>query len=137
MHDAEALLVHPITGTLYIVVKTPLAYPGIYQAPPPLTTNGVTTLSKIGVLNIPSLFGVTGGDISPDGRRVAFCDYRQGFEMVLPGREPFESIWKQSLTTIALGERKQGESITYRLDGRALLATSENVPTPLIQVQRN
>ena len=133
-HDAEALLVHPVTGTLYIVIKTRLAYPGVYQAPAPLATNGITTLSHIGVLNVPSLFGVTGGAISPDGRRVALCDYAQGFEIALPGRERFESIWKQGLTTVALGDREQGESITYRLDGKALLATSEKLPTPLIQV---
>ena len=133
-HDAEALLVHPVTGTLYIVIKTPLAYPGVYQAPAPLAMNGTTTLSHAGVLSVPSLFGVTGGAISPDGRRVALCDYRQGFEIVLPRRESFESIWKQALTTVALGDREQGEAITYRLDGKALLATSERVPTPLIQV---
>lgn len=137
-HNAEALLVHPVTGTLYIVIKTPLVNPGIYQAPAPLSTNGVTTMSRLGALSVPSFFGViTGGAISPDGKRVALCDYGQAYEMVLPGREAFDSIWKQSLTTIALGERKQGESITYRLDGRALLATSEQLPAPLIQVQRN
>lgn len=133
-HDAEALLVHPVTGTLYIVTKTPMAYPRVYQTAAPLATNGITTLSDMGMLSVPSLFGVTGGAISPDGRRVALCDYRQGFEIVLAERESFESIWKQPLTTVALGDREQGESITYRLDGKALLATSEKVPTPLIQV---
>ena len=37
---------------------------------------------------------------------------------------------------IDLGKRKQGEAITYRLDGKALLATSEGKQPPLIQVER-
>jgi hypothetical protein len=34
-----------------------------------------------------------------------------------------------------LGQREQGESITYRADGKALLATSEGKHPPLIQVE--
>jgi hypothetical protein len=41
------------------------------------------------------------------------------------------------MTGFDLGKRKQGESITYRLDGKALLATSEGKQSPLIQVLRN
>jgi len=80
---------------------------------------------------------VTGGDISPDGLRVALCDYTQGYELVLTdAKTPFNQIWKQPLVAIELGERKQGEAIGYRLDGRALLATSEGKRSPLLQVER-
>ena len=41
------------------------------------------------------------------------------------------------MTGFDLGKRKQGESITYRLDGKALLATSEGKQSPLIMVLRN
>ena len=81
---------------------------------------------------------VTGGSISPDGRRVALCDYFQGYEIVLPASsKDFNDIWKQRMTGFDLGKRKQGESITYRLDGKAFLATSEGKQSPLIQVLRN
>ena len=80
---------------------------------------------------------ITGGSISPDGRRVALCDYFQGYEIVLPASsKDFNDIWKQKMTGFDLGKRKQGESITYRLDGNALLATSEGKQSPLIQVER-
>ena len=36
-----------------------------------------------------------------------------------------KKIWKQPLKVLALGTRKQGEAIGYRLDGKALLTTSE------------
>ena len=138
-HDAEALLVHPTTGNIYIVNKVPIANPTVYEATAPFTSGKLVTMRRLGEIHIPSIFGgvVTGGSISPDGRRVALCDYFQGYEIVLPaGSSDFNDIWKQKMTGFDLGKRKQGESITYRLDGDALLATSEGKQSPLIQVER-
>lgn len=138
-HNAEALLVHPVSGDIYIVTKVTFANPTIYQAAAPHSVTTTTTLSRVGELKVPSFFGgiITGGDISPNGRRVALCDYGQGYEIVLPDAAAgFNSIWKQPIISVALGNRKQGEAITYRLDSRALLATSEGLPTPLIEVVR-
>ncbi len=138
-HDAEALLVHPATGNIYIVTKVPFANPTVYEAVAPLSTTGTRTLIRVRELNIPSLLGgiITGGDIAPDGRRVALCDYLQGYEIVLKdSRAEFNTIWIQPLTTFALGESKQGEAIGYSLDGRALLATSEGLASPLIRIVR-
>jgi len=139
-HDAEALLVHPTTGNIYIVNKVPIANPVVYEATAPFTAGKLVTLRRIGEIRVPSIFGgvVTGGSISPDGRRVALCDYFQGYEIVLPaGSRDFNDIWKQKMIGFDLGKRKQGESITYRLDGKAFLSTSEGKQSPLIQVLRN
>lgn len=137
-HDAETLMVHPVTGSIFIVTKVAFMNPGIYEASGPVSSERAITLKRLGDLNIPSLFGgiITGGDISPDGRRVALCDYMQGYEMVLPQGTAFNTIWNQPLKPIGLGQRKQGEAIAYRLDGKALLATSEGSRAPLIQVLR-
>jgi hypothetical protein len=139
-HDAEALLVHPRTGNIYIVTKVAIANPSVYEAVAPFTPGQSITMRRIGETHVPSLFGgvITGGSISPDGRRVALCDYFQGYEIVLPaGASNFDDIWKQKMTGFDLGKRKQGESITYRLDGKAFLATSEGKQSPLIMVLRN
>ena len=139
-HDAEALLVHPVSGHIYIVTKVVIANPAVYEAAPPFTANKPVTMTRLGVVNVPSLFGgvITGGSISPDGRRVALCDYFQGYELTLPaGSTNFNDIWKQRMVSFDLGKRKQGEAITYRLDGKALLATSEGKNAPIIQVTRN
>lgn len=137
-HDAEALLVHPVSGDLYIITKKAFAKPGVYVVRAPLNPTRTTTMTKVAELNIPGIFGgiITGGDISPDGRRVALCDYTRGYELVLPAGAAFDTIWKQPLQRFALGNRKQGEAVAYRLDGRALLATSEGAGSPLIQVVR-
>ncbi|HEU0251511.1 MAG TPA: hypothetical protein VFR12_00680 [Pyrinomonadaceae bacterium] len=138
-HDAETLLVHPTTGNIYIVTKVPLLNPVVYEAAPPFNAGKAITMRRIGEIRVPSLFGgvLTGGSVSPDGRRVAFCDYFSGYELVLPASaNDFNEIWKQRMTSFDLGKRKQGEGIAYRLDGDAFIATSEGKGSAVIQVER-
>jgi len=138
--DAETLIVHPVSGNIYIVTKVPLVDPVVYEAAAPFSLDKVITMRRIGEVRVPSLFGgvLTGGSISSDGRRVAFCDYFQGYELVLPAKSSdFNDIWKQRMTGFDLGKRKQGEAIAYRLDGKALLATSEGPHSPITQVVVN
>lgn len=135
-HNAEALVVHPTTGDLYIITKTN-AEAGVYKLAAPFDPKAVNTLVKIATLRGPDFFGtlITGADISPDGRRVALCDYAQGYELTLPeGSKGFDEVWRQTPLALSLGARLQGESVAYRLDGAALLATSEGTPTPLFEV---
>jgi hypothetical protein len=135
--DAETLMVHPTSGNLYIVTKVMLKNATVYEAPAPLIPGKLFTMKRIGDIKVPSLIGgaLTGGSISPDGRRVALCDYLQGYEAVLPRlSKNFDDVWKQTFTAFRLGQREQGEAITYRADGKALLATSEGKSPPLIQV---
>jgi hypothetical protein len=136
--DAETLLVHPTSGNLYIVTKVMLKNATVYEASAPLVAGKAITMKRIGDIKVPSLMGgvLTGGSISPDGRRVALCDYLQGYEAVLPSSSKnFNDLWKQTFTAFSLGQREQGEAITYRADGKALLATSEGKLPPLIQVE--
>jgi hypothetical protein len=139
-HDAEALLVHPSTGDLYIITKTFDATSAIYKLTAPFSGTSINTLLSIGNIGAPSLISglITGGDIAPDGRRVVLCDYLDAYEMSLPetSANDFDNIWTQPLAIVELGTRRQGESVCYSLDGKAILATSEKRPTPLIEVRR-
>ncbi len=135
-HNCEALLVHPATGDIYVVTKRG-DEAGVYKLAAGFDASTVNTLARVATLHGPGFFGslVTGGDISPDGRRVALCDYATGYELTLPeGSKSFDDIWRQKPTVIALGPRRQGESVAYSLDGAALLATSEGSPAPLFEV---
>ena len=138
-HDSETLLVHPVTGDLYIVIKVFLSNPAIYKAQAPLNGQNVITLAKVGELKLPSLVAgtLTGGSVSPDGRRVIFCDYLEGYELELPTRsQTFDEMWKQPAKVVDLGKRPQGEAVAYRLDGAAVLATSEGLHATIFRVQR-
>ncbi|HEX2048179.1 MAG TPA: hypothetical protein VHF27_10460 [Acidimicrobiales bacterium] len=139
-HNAEALLVHPATADLYVIAKDAQSA-GVYKASAPLEASRVATMVRVGAIRLGAgtrgLEQVTGGDISPDGRRVAVSTYGQGYELELPqDAAAFDDIWAGAPVPVVLGTRIQGEAIAYRLDGRALLTTSEVAPSPLLQVER-
>jgi hypothetical protein len=137
-HNAEALLVHPTTGDLYIVVKNGQPACAVYRLRAAHAASGVNTLERAGEFRSPSPLGslVTGGAISPDGRRVVICDYLAAYEMRLPdAAAAFDDIWQQTPVAISLGPRDQGEAVCYRPDGAALLATSEGSPALLVEVE--
>lgn len=136
-HNAEALLVHPQTGDLYIVTKKQDGAAGVYKlTAAALREPRVQTLVKVTDLELPTIIPglVTGGDISPDGRRLILCDYFGGYEYTLTGNA-FDEIWKGKPETIDLGGREQGEAVCYTLDGKAVLATSEGVPAALFETK--
>ena len=138
-HNAETLMAHPTTGDIYIATKSNDASTVIYKLRSPASTTNVNVLTRVGQVVIPSPFGamITGGDISPDGRRAVLCDYLGAYELSLAtdAATDFDAIWEQPLVAIPLGLRQQGEAVCYRLDGEALLATSEGRNSPLIEVE--
>lgn len=139
-HDAEALMVHPATGDLYIITKKAFGVSGVYKAAAPLVASKVITMSRVAEVRVPGLFAVvTAGDISPDGTRVVISDYQRAYEISLPAKPKvaFDEVWKQPLTAIETGSRQQGEAVCYRLDGKAILLTSEKRPAPLIEITRH
>ncbi|HYE14975.1 MAG TPA: hypothetical protein VD968_11085 [Pyrinomonadaceae bacterium] len=135
--DAEALMVHPKSGDIYIVTKGSVAE--VYKLGAAEAAPGeVRTLARVGEFSSGGLFGglITGGDISPDGRRVALCDYVSGYELRLPDAkaDKFDAVWRQEPAPVNLGPREQGEALCYTLDGSSLVATSEGSPASIILV---
>ena len=136
--NAETLLVHPVTGDIYVLSKSYEKPSGVYKLKP-VFGGEMEKADRIAEIKVPSVpFGLlTGGDLSPDGRRVALCDYADGYELVLPeGDSNFDDIWKQQPMTIDLGERKTGEAVGYSEDGSAIFATTENKGAPIIELRK-
>ena len=143
--EAEALLVGPKRGDIYIVTKALKSgqKTDVLKIAAPLKKN--STAKRIATLDIGdgpllqwfSAGGITGGDISPDSQRVVLCDYLTVYEAILPpGAEHFDEIWKQKWERVDTGYRKQGEAVTWRHDGTALLLTSEGATFDLIEIER-
>ena len=65
--DAETLIVDPLTRDIYIISKRELV-PKVYRAAYPQSLTQQTRLEQVAVLPFASF--PTGGDVSPDGRRV-------------------------------------------------------------------
>jgi hypothetical protein len=137
--NAETLLVHPTTGVIYVLTKHNQGPSSIYRIDPNFGSAEVQTAQKVGEISVPATppGRLTGGDISPDGRRVFLCDNAQGYELTLPENTTnFDEIWTQKPEIVNMGERKQGESAGYNVDGSAVFATSEGKHSPVIEIKR-
>ncbi len=138
-HNAETLMVHPRTGDIYVVTKRIDGPAGVYRLKPVFDSGATQTAAKIAELAVPSIPNglLTGGDISPDGKRMIICDYTAAFEYTLPeSAANFDEIWKQKPQVIDIGNRQQGEGICYSPDGNSLFATSEGKNSPVIKIDR-
>jgi len=138
-HDAETLLVHPVSGDIYVLTKRLNGPSGIYRLRSRPIGNTAVTAERAGEVKVPAVPNgyLTGGDISPDGKRVVLCDYASAYEFSLPAdAADFDAIWSAEPSTIDLGERKVGEAICYAADGSSIFATSERKNAPFIRVMR-
>lgn len=137
-HDAETMMVHPETGILYVMTKRISGAAAVYRIEPTFDggTQQAKRLADISVPAIPNGF-LTGGSISPDGNRAVICDYFGAYELVLPaGAKDFDEIWTEKASIVSLGEREQGEAVSYSADGSSIFATSEKKHSPIIEVKR-
>ncbi|MFN8098468.1 MAG: hypothetical protein U0Q21_09300 [Dermatophilaceae bacterium] len=117
-HNAESLLVHPVTGRLYIATKQ-TAGGSLYAAPRTLTS-GVNTLTKLG----PVASLVTDGTFSDDGAHVLLRNYGKVFVYGFPSL--------RLLGSAALPAQPQGEGMALGSDG-ALVLTSEGVRSAVLR----
>ena len=136
-HDAEALLVHPMTGDIYVLTKSRNMPSVVYRIKPEFDGQSQTAV-RVADVKVPAVPNgtITGGDISPDGRKVVLCDYFAGYELKLPdGAASFDEVWAQKPIRIDLGEREIGEAVAYTQDGAAVIALSEKRNTPVVFVE--
>ncbi|MFF2950063.1 hypothetical protein ACFVVU_01730 [Kitasatospora sp. NPDC057965] len=117
--DAEALMVHPVTGRAYIASKKQ-GGGGLYQGPEQLSASGVNTFRRIA--DVP---WITDGAFSPDGTRLVLRGY---FSATLYRWKDGAPSGDEPLSTPF---QRQGESVTFSADGRALLYGSEGKDSPV------
>lgn len=118
--DAEALLVHPRSGRVYVVTKNVLGGT-VYAAPRRLRAGAVNPLTP--VARVPGL--VTDGAFFPDGRHVLLRGYTAASVFTFPG-------WDRVGTT-RLPKQQQGEGVAVSPAGAIYLST-EGAYTPVLQV---
>ena len=123
-HDAETLLVDPVDGGIYIITK----WGGLmYRA----SDDGML----LRVAKLP-WGGVTGGDVSQDGKRIIVRSY---FSATIWEREdgsPLSAIFSKdgcslSLKVEPLQMEPQGEAIAFSPDGHFYYTLSEGVRQPI------
>ncbi|MEV0372288.1 hypothetical protein AB0I10_21060 [Streptomyces sp. NPDC050636] len=113
--DAEALMVHPKTGRVYIASKKQGGGGALYEGPQRLTTSGVNTFRKVSPIDL----WVTDGAFSPDGTRLALRSYFGGRMYRWQDGRP------KDIGSVGVPIQQQGESVTFAPDGRTLMYGSE------------
>jgi hypothetical protein len=147
-HDAETLLIGS-SGVPVIVTKSlgkpasiyvpsaelvpnsqagvPLKKVGEFAPPPSETPGGVGP---------PGRLVVTGGAVSPDGKRVVLRTYNDAFEWDVPDGDLVKAITTGKPRATPLPNEPQGESITYTRDGASFVTVSDvarGKSTPLLR----
>ncbi len=140
-HDAEALLVLPGGRRIAVVTKA-LSGSSVYTAAlgdRVLTKATDLRLRPTGTRGGPAgPFGsvlVTGGAVSPDGRRVVLRTYTDVLEW--PLLDSLAATFAQTPVSTALPPQPQGEAVTYSRDGQSLLVASEGEGTPVQRLTRS
>ncbi|MFI2368300.1 WD40 repeat domain-containing protein [Streptomyces sp. NPDC018833] len=121
--DAEALMVHPKTGRVYIASKNEEG--GVlYEGPASLSASATNTFRRIG--EVP---WVTDGAFSPDGEELVLRSYfsARGY------------AWKNGRLgadhRVRAPIQGQAESVTYTLDGKALMFGTEGEQSTVERVE--
>jgi hypothetical protein len=144
--DAEALLVHPQTGRLYVVRKPLAGAAPVYVAPESLDADrpnllqlaaearvaATGTAGGPGIGSLANLL-VTAGDIAPDGSRVALRTYTDLYEWTVQG-DDVAAAFAGEPTVTPLPPTEQGEGLAYAPDGRSVLVSSEGAGSPVHRV---
>lgn len=141
-HNAEALMVHPETGDIYVLTKTSDGHSGVYKFPNPVpqpSTTTVTTLDKVATLHLPTWPGdpanshartwhpqVTAAAIHPIANRFLVRTPYKVYEYRGTDGGSFESAFAATSTPLtAPSNESQGEAIDYAPDGSAYFTVGE------------
>jgi hypothetical protein len=135
--DVETLLVHPISGKLYLVDKrkgwandgpvsvyevTGAANASIHVARPIVA---LATTSSDGF----TLGRLTDGAFSPDGETLILRDLQRLYQAAWPVTSPALSLTSKPSPPFA-----QAEALTFTQNGKSVLVTSEGQGSPIVQI---
>ncbi|MBI5548076.1 MAG: hypothetical protein HY901_29705 [Deltaproteobacteria bacterium] len=133
--NAETLLVHPLTGDLYVLNKVSQGSPSTaFKFPQPLTPGVTATLSQVATLPVPKSTDsfLTGGDIHPCGNAMLLRTYNRLYEFHLDPALPFDSIFTTSdFDAVPVAVEQQGETVAYQPAGRGYVTVGEGSRVPI------
>lgn len=130
-HNAETLLVDPLTKDIYIATKE--SSTRVYRAAYPQSTDDVTTMEFAAELG----FGMAvGGDISPAGDLVVIRGYFAATLWVRDGRASLRKVFDGDRCNVPLVLELQGEAIAFDDKGQGYYTVSEKRHQPIYYFAR-
>ena len=138
-HDAEALLVDPATGDLFVVTKDLVGgVAQVFRAPANLAGGARPRLTQVATVSLGAGQGVTGADMTPAGDVIALRTYFGVFLYPRPAGASAQAFAQARARDRArLRQRDtapsepQGEALGFTRDGRGYVTLSEGVHAPL------
>lgn len=126
-HNAETLLVDPLTGDLYIATKESVMR--LFRvAAADLTTSSTITMEYVTQI---SFFYTTGGDIDPTGRLIAIRGYLEARLWLRPQDMTIGQAIQQTACPAPLHSEPQGETLAFDTLGQGYFTVSEGGNQPL------
>ena len=126
--NAEALIVHPQTGEMWLLPNEPgTSNTGIYHAPGGLQPNVLTTLTKLGEFAAPQgIPFVSGADLHPMGYGVLVRTFSHLFYYARSGpEEPLEEAFQRAPCVMPVANEDQGEAVAWTPAGDGYVTASE------------
>lgn len=134
--DSETLLVHPVSGEIYVIEKVPLGQnrPSTVHSLAGIAPGSFVVARPIATLTIPRTndIYITAGDIHPCGNAVLLRTYAGAYRLTLPTGTVFNDIFNQPIETLTPSPPDfLGESITWAADGQGYYTIGEGSGVPL------
>lgn len=132
-HDAETLLVHPLTGEVAIVTKVVVGASSVYRFPMPLVPGKTAVLEKIGEVDPPGgIARFTGGSIHPAGKSILLRAYTALYAYPMTGGIGEALALEPCSVPVAV--EKQGEAVEWLRSGDGYVTISEGSAPPVNRV---
>jgi hypothetical protein len=121
--NAETLMVDPVTEDLYVVSDGG----EVYRKAAPHVADTRTVMEWVADLD----FAAMGGDISPQGDRIALRSLDEARIWLRDGSLPFAEAFAAEACALELPEEPRGESLAFDAEGRGLYTVSEELYQPI------
>src|SRR4029079_19432407 len=130
-HDAESMIVDPLTRDIYIITKRDATFKYVYKAAYPQSTSGTTTLTLAATLTNGNT--LTGAAISPDGSQILIRAYttNSGLMYTRPAGGSIADAFATTPVGVPLAVEIQGEAIGFDPNGWGYYTTSEGSGAPI------
>ncbi|WP_438019104.1 hypothetical protein WMF18_08580 [Sorangium sp. So ce315] len=134
-HDAETLLIHPVTGAITIVTKVNKNSSRIFELPALPAPGEAATLIAAGSIEPPSgSERITGGDVHPDGTGVLLRTSTRVFYYPMAADQTVAQALADAPCALPSPDEEQAEAIAWLPGGWDYVTIGEGKQAPIHRV---
>jgi hypothetical protein len=136
-HNAQALLIHPLTGEIAVVQSVTAGPSGIYGASAAWAPGELVTLSKLGELTPPSgSLTIGAADVHPLGHGILIRTFTHVYYYPAKGpREPLAATLSGPPCMLPAPNEIKGEAAAWNAAGDGYVTFGEGLASPIHHIQ--